>query len=239
MKSTPATSAPSARVPSGVPGLDARIGGGFPEGRTVLVAGGIGTGKTTLGVQFLVEGARRGELGVLITADEKPRHIIADVKNFGWDLSGPDYMHAITMLDASPYFTAMRGARKPDANETAAELTRQVRALKAQRLVIDGLASMVPGGSDDRRSARFLAVLISALEDERLCTALLTAPSLAPAEQFTAGALELNVSVPNGHARRSMTIRAMPGVTPLTGALNVDIDIDIIDGLGMTVMETT
>jgi KaiC/GvpD/RAD55 family RecA-like ATPase len=183
MKSTPPDTAAIARVPSGVPGLDDHIGGGFPKGRTVLVAGGIGTGKTTLSVQFLVAGADRGETGVLITADEKPRHIIADVRRFGWALNEADYTNRITVLDASPYYTAMRGARRPDANDTAAELTRQIRQLRATTLVIDGVASLLPGGADDRNSAGFFAVLISALEDERLCTALLTAPSPGPAVQ--------------------------------------------------------
>lgn len=202
-------------------------------GRTVLVAGGIGTGKTTLSVQFLVAGARRGEMGVLIAADEKPRHIIADVRRFGWDLAGADCEKTISVLDASPYFTALRGARKPDANETAAELTRQVRLLQAQRLVIDGIASLVPGGADDRRSARFLAVLISALEDERLCTAVLTAPSSAPAEQFTAGAIELHVGARDGHVRRSLTVRAMPGLPPN----GFDLPLEIVDGEGAIIPE--
>lgn len=225
MKSTPPN---GARITSGVPGLDDHVGGGFPLGRTVLVAGGIGTGKTTMAVQFLVAGARDGETGVLITADEKPRHIIADVRRFGWDLDAADLAGKITVLDASPYFTAMRGARRPDANETAAALTRQVRELNAQRLVIDGVGSLVPGGADDRRSARFLAVLISALEDERLCTAVLTASSPAPAEQFTAGSIQLHLGARHGHVRRSLIIRTMPGLsTP-----SADLPFDITDGKG-------
>lgn len=233
MKSTPRENGPIARVPSGVPGLDDRIGGGFPKGRTVLVAGAIGTGKTTLSVQFLVAGADRGETGVLITADEKPRHIIADGRRFGWALDDADYTNRITVLDASPYFTAMRGPRKPDANETAMELTRQVRQLRATILVIDGLASLVPGGADDRNSARFLAVLISALEDERLCTAVLTAPSPAPAEQFTAGAIELSVGVRDGRVRRWMAVRSMPGLKSPA----IDVPLDIVDGRGVVVDE--
>jgi circadian clock protein KaiC len=233
MKSTPRDAHPIARVPSGVPGLDGHIGGGFPAGRTVLVAGGIGTGKTTLSVQFLVAGADRGEIGVLITADEKPRHVIADARRFGWSLDEGDYVNRITVLDASPYFTAMRGARKPDANVTAAELTRQVRQLRATNLVIDGAASLLPGGADDRNSARFLAVLISALEDEQLCTAVLTAPSPTPAEQFTAGAIELGAGLRDGRARRSLTVRSMAGVKTPVG----DLPLDIVDGQGVVVRQ--
>lgn len=232
MKSTPPADAPIARIPSGVPGLDARIGGGFPRNRTLLVAGDIGTGKTTMGVQFLVAGARRGERGILLTTDEKPRHIIEDMRRFGWDLDrGGEFANEITVMDASPYFTALRGARKPDANQTAAALTGEVRRLNARLLVVDGLTSLVPGGPDARRSAGFLAVVVSALEDDQICTAVLTATSAAPSEQFTAGALELSAGLVDGHVRRSLHVRSMPGVPAGAG----DWPMDIVDGQGLIV----
>ena len=231
MKSTPPADAPIARVPSGVPGLDALIGGGFPQNRTLLVAGDVGTGKTTMGVQFLVAGARRGERGILITTDEKPRHIIEDVRRFGWDLDSSELKDAITVMDASPYFTALRGARKPDANQAAAALTGEVHRLNARLLVVDGLTSLVPGGPDARRSAGFLAVMISALEDDHICTAVLTATSATPSEQFTAGALELLAGPVDGHIRRSLRVRSLPGVPTGAG----DWPMDIVDGQGLIV----
>jgi circadian clock protein KaiC len=231
MKSTPSDGAAMARVATGIPGLDARLAGGFPLGRTVLVAGDIGTGKTTLGVQFLVAGAARGETGILITADEKPRHIVEDSRRLGWDLDGPDLAGRITLLDASPYFTASRGARKPDANQTAAALVAEVRRTGASLLVIDGLTSLVPGGPEARRSAGFLAVVISALEDERACTAILTAASPTPSEQFTTGAIELLVSPKEGRMRRSLRVRSFPGVPEAYG----DLPFDIVDGRGVVV----
>jgi len=231
MKSTPASDAPVPRVPTGIPGLDDRIAGGFPLGRTVVVSGDIGTGKTTLGVQFLVAGAQRGETGILITADEKPRHIVEDSRRFGWELDGPDLASRITVMDASPYFTALRGARKPDANQTAAELMSEIRKSGASLLVIDGLTSLVPGGPEARRSAGFLAVVISALEDENVCTAIVTAPSAAPSEQFTTGAIELIVSPKEGRMRRSLRVRSFPGVPAAYG----DLPFDIVDGRGLIV----
>jgi circadian clock protein KaiC len=235
MKSTPGGEAATGRVPTGIPGLDARIGGGFPQDRTVLVAGDIGTGKTTLGIQFLVAGADRGETGMLITTDEKPRHIIDDARKFGWDLTAPDYARRITVMDASPYFTALRGARKPDANQTAAALVAEIRRVRAALLVIDGVTSLVPGGPDARRSASFLAVVISALEDERACTAVLTAPSATPSEQFTAGAIELTVGPTDGHIRRSLRVRSLPGVPAAFG----DVPFDIVDGRGLVMRESS
>jgi KaiC/GvpD/RAD55 family RecA-like ATPase len=197
----------------------------------VLVAGDTGTGKTTLGLQFLVAGARRGERGILITTDEKPRHIIDDARGFGWDLHSAAYADLITVMDASPYFTAIRGARKPDANQTAAALTAEVRRQNARLLVIDGLTSLIPGGPAARRSAGFLAVVISALEDEQTCTSLLTATSAAPSDQFTAGAIELALVPRDGRMLRTLRVRSMPGV-PQNVA---DWPVEIVDGQGLIV----
>ena len=74
------------RVPSGIPGLDKLIEGGFVKGSTNLISGGAGTGKTIFSVQFILEGLKRGENCMFITLEQRPEDIIGDVKRFGWDL---------------------------------------------------------------------------------------------------------------------------------------------------------
>lgn len=74
------------RVPSGIPGLDKLMEGGFVKGSTVLVSGAAGTGKTIFSMQYLMEGLRNGETCMFITLEEKPEDIIEDVRRFGWDL---------------------------------------------------------------------------------------------------------------------------------------------------------
>jgi circadian clock protein KaiC len=74
------------RIPSGIPGLDKLIEGGFVKGSTVLVTGAAGTGKTIFCTQYLMEGLKRGENCMFITLEEKPEDIINDVERFGWDL---------------------------------------------------------------------------------------------------------------------------------------------------------
>lgn len=72
---------------SGVTGIDNILHGGFPAGSCVIVEGAPGTGKTTLGVQFLHHGAtRHGEPGIYITFEEFPRQIYSLMLGFGWDL---------------------------------------------------------------------------------------------------------------------------------------------------------
>ena len=76
------------KAPSGVPGLDDLTGGGLPRGRTTLVCGGPGCGKTLFATQFLVRGAiDHGEPGVLISFEESAAQMSANVRSLGWDLS--------------------------------------------------------------------------------------------------------------------------------------------------------
>lgn len=74
------------RIPSGIPGLDELIEGGFIKGSTILVSGAAGTGKTIFCAQFLMEGLKNGETCMFITLEEKPEDIKGDVKRFGWEL---------------------------------------------------------------------------------------------------------------------------------------------------------
>jgi circadian clock protein KaiC len=78
-----------ARAPTGITGLDQIIGGGPPQGRVTLVAGSAGAGKTLLGLQFLVAGAREhGEPGVLVTFEESAAKVADNVRSLGFDLDG-------------------------------------------------------------------------------------------------------------------------------------------------------
>ena len=68
------------KVPTGIPGLDQITGGGLPRGRVTLVAGSAGAGKTLLGMNFLVAGARKyGEPGVLMTFEESAAKVALNV----------------------------------------------------------------------------------------------------------------------------------------------------------------
>jgi circadian clock protein KaiC len=77
---------PLAHCPTGIAGLDDITDGGLPLGRTTLVAGGPGCGKTLLGVEFLVRGAQRGEPGVFVAFEETADELTANVASLGWDL---------------------------------------------------------------------------------------------------------------------------------------------------------
>ncbi len=90
------------RIATGIPGLDRMLGGGLVGGRPYLLTGGTGSGKSLVGLTFLLEGIRRGETVLLVAVDEPPGEILENVRSFGWDLS------SVHTLDANPGVKAFR-----------------------------------------------------------------------------------------------------------------------------------
>ncbi len=84
------------RASTGIPGLDRMLGGGLLKGRPYLLTGGSGSGKTLIGLRFLLEGLVHGEDVLLVAVDEPPGEIMDNVGAFGWDLS------SLRTLDANP-----------------------------------------------------------------------------------------------------------------------------------------
>ncbi|MEM3362007.1 MAG: ATPase domain-containing protein [Candidatus Anstonellaceae archaeon] len=75
------------RISTGIEGLDRIIGGGFIKGSLITIAGSTGSGKTTFGIQFLVEGAKRNEAGMFISFDQPKYLIYGNMSSFMWDLN--------------------------------------------------------------------------------------------------------------------------------------------------------
>ena len=131
------------RVSTGIGGLDAMVGGGLPRASATVVQGGTGTGKTLLGLRFLLEGARRGEVGIHFTLEETADQLRQIAQGFGWDLRPLEKSGLLTLSYVSPVELS-----------TDAFLDRarqQVEQLGARRAVLDSLTSMALGVPSDRR----------------------------------------------------------------------------------------
>lgn len=74
------------RIQTGIIDLDDILQGGLPQTKAYLVAGEPCTGKSTFCIQFLLQGAAKGQNGVYITIDEKPAHLIEDAEALGWNV---------------------------------------------------------------------------------------------------------------------------------------------------------
>lgn len=90
------------KCPSGIPGLDELLEGGFPRRRSILISGSCGTGKTIFGVQFLYNGITQyNEPGVLVTLEQNPKELKQDMLNFGFDLQKLENEGKLIIIDAS------------------------------------------------------------------------------------------------------------------------------------------
>jgi circadian clock protein KaiC len=121
--------------------------GGFMEGDAVMVAGSAGCGKTTLALQYLVNGVKNGEPGVYVTFEEMPDQIYRDAKSFGWDLRRLEEESKFRILCTSPGLML--------ENEGEGVLDEAFHDIQPRRIVIDSLShlAMFVKESELRREA--------------------------------------------------------------------------------------
>ncbi|MBJ6982754.1 ATPase domain-containing protein [Luteimonas sp. MC1572] len=133
-----------ARVSTGNAGLDDILGGGLDADRMYLYEGRPGAGKTTLALEFLIDGARRGERVLYITLSETERELQLVARRHGWDLTGVEVVELVpseAMLDQSQEITLLHPAEL-ELGETTRLILEQVSALNPSRLVIDSLSEL-------------------------------------------------------------------------------------------------
>jgi circadian clock protein KaiC len=153
--SRPTTSIARERRPFGVAGLDGMIGGGLLSGSTTLVLGPVGGGKTMAGLHFVVEGARRGEPGLIASFQEPPERLIAKAAGVGLDL-GHHVAEGRVRVLWHPSLELLLDA-------WVQELLVAVAAQRPIRLVVDTITDAQLLAPDPARLAAFTAALVSAL----------------------------------------------------------------------------
>lgn len=142
-QSTGGDSAP-ARMATGIEGLDNILEGGFPANRIYLIEGDPGTGKTTLALQFLLEGARLGEPCLYITLSETKEELISVAHSHGWSLDGL-YIHELVPAEDSLRPDAQYTIFHPseiELSETTSAVLKEVERIKPRRIVFDSLSEM-------------------------------------------------------------------------------------------------
>ncbi len=133
------------RVEVGISGFDSLALGGLPRGRTTLLAGSTGSGKTVFGLQFLARGARDfGEPGVLVTFAERPDDLIANAESFGWDLAGLVGDGRLVIVDATPDPEAVVSGRF-DFGGLLSRIAHALAQVQGKRLVLDPIDALLAG----------------------------------------------------------------------------------------------
>jgi KaiC/GvpD/RAD55 family RecA-like ATPase len=138
------------RVKTGISGLDGLLEGGFPGGRSILVSGACGTGKTIFCMQYIYNGAKEySEPGVYVTLDERPDLIREDVLRFGWDLKKLEEQNMLHIVDGSIAKLGMPSEEEfslPvtgfDVDKLLLEVMRVIKRIGAGRVVIDSIPAL-------------------------------------------------------------------------------------------------
>ncbi|MEP7302223.1 MAG: circadian clock protein KaiC [Caldimonas sp.] len=141
------------KAPTGIAGFDEITGGGLPRGRTTLLVGGSGSGKTIFAAQFLAHGAGVcGEPGIFVAFEETPARIVTNLASFGWDL-GALQPAKLFFLDAKPVPDLIQSGNF-DLGGLMAALGAQAEAMGARRIVFDALdilLALLPDPAAKRR----------------------------------------------------------------------------------------
>jgi circadian clock protein KaiC len=163
------------KVRTGIQGLDAVTGGGIPRGRCTLVCGGPGTGKTLLGLEFLVRGARDfGENGVLVTFEETPRDLEQNVASLGFDLEALERQGRIVIDHVVVNRADVEEAGAFDLEGLFIRIGYAVDRIGAKRILLDTVESLFSGLPDQLAVRSELRRLFGWLK-ERGLTAVITA----------------------------------------------------------------
>lgn len=234
----------SEKVRTGIPGLDSILSGGLRGGMNVVLSGQPGSGKTTMGMQFLYYGAKDfDESGIFVTLSESPNSIKNNFMSYGWDIQELIEQGKIIIIDARPFkmeegFVALdeslyRGESLPFMHLTQLILS-SIKRIGAKRLVIDSLSVLAMQYTNEFYVRQGLQGMVHALESQN-CTSLLiseTSEIQIPLDWYvTSGIILLH------HIRREDTMERAIHVLKMRGIKHSEQILPIrISDSGMQVM---
>jgi circadian clock protein KaiC len=214
------------KVKTGIPGLDSITSGGFRQGRTLVLTGDPGSGKTTFGLQFLHSGAKDfDEPGVYVSLAQSLDEIKNDCKSFGLDLQNMVQKEKLLMMDARMFKISDESVEKDDSLYRGEQIPFEhltklilkcIKRIGAKRVVIDSVSILMIQYEDQFYLRQGLQGLIQALENSGVTTLLISeSPNgqKPPMEWYEAsGIIQLQYSRKQDTMERSIQIIKMRGV---------------------------
>jgi circadian clock protein KaiC len=155
------------RIPTGLPRLDAMIGGGLWRGSTTLLGGPTGGGKTTIGLQFVLEGIRQGEPSLYVHLEENPTQLAHLIRGYGGDPEHPD-LHLL-------YFSPV----ELQIDSLIDDVFRLIRESGVRRLVLDAVGDLMTASRDPQRMHDYLYALSQHFATKQV-TAMVTFETARP-----------------------------------------------------------
>lgn len=152
---------PAARVTTGVPGLDPLVNGGYSIGSTTVVVGISGVGKSVMGLQYLAEGARRGEQGLMLSLDEQEMQIRHNAASIGLDFSSNEARDLVHLVYEPP--------QEIQVDVHFHRIEQLVEKLKPRRVVIDSLSTYGSSlGTEGRLFRDFFHALVALMKENHV-----------------------------------------------------------------------
>ena len=162
------------RIKTGIPEFDEMLSGGFLERDAVMIAGTAGSGKTTLALQHLVNGATTyGENGIYVTFEQLPDQLYRDALSFGWDLKALEEQDKLRVVCTSPDLLLASGEGEENL------LDPFIKEIRPRRIVIDSLSHLAMYVDDEKELRRETYRMLMFLKTKGLSSLLLfEAPQL-------------------------------------------------------------
>lgn len=223
----------SENVATGIQGLDELISGGFPQGRTILVVGGPGTGKTIFAAQFLFRGIyEHKENGIFVSLDESKGHFYSEMKKFGWEFKKAEDEGRFAFLDATRMSRVALLKEKLYKEETKSlrgkqlsidnlveQLQARIQSVNAKRIVVDTLAALFYRFVDPLERRTAVVDLIESLSDLGATTIITTElghlgleRSALEEEYLVHGVIMMQTLFSGGTTTRAIQVEKMRGV---------------------------
>ena len=213
---------PTKKLPTGIPELDLILRGGLPCHRLHLLEGAPGAGKTTIALQFLLEGRKVGDRGLYITLSESTDELAASAASHGWSLEGIDVFDLIPIEAELDRQQTVLYPAEVELGETMRLITDRTAADQPDRVVIDSLSELRLIAQDQLRYRRQILALKQALQNRRCTTLVLddltSHPATKELHSLMHGVISLEMIERNyGASRRRLRVAKMRGADYQSG----------------------
>ncbi|MCD6592414.1 MAG: AAA family ATPase [Thaumarchaeota archaeon] len=164
---------PFERVSTGIPKLDQMLGGGLLKGRTYLVTGETGVGKTILSLQFLLEGLKNNEQCIYVSLDERIEGVLRGALSLGWNFWEYIDQGLFHPFELRLYAEDLRRFGK-ESKAFVEALAKIARGRNISRIVLDPISALAAGARDELVIREYLREIVNMIEERFGATTLLT-----------------------------------------------------------------
>lgn len=208
------------RIPSGIPGLDEKISGGFEKGSIITIVGGPGAGKSIFGLQFLYYGALNGEKGLYISLEETVEDLIRDMEEIGFDKVKELIEKNLLSIE---FYSPL--------NFEYLSVMDELINKGYQRLVIDSVSSISLNWDDKAKFRKFMLDFVQAIKKAKITAIMIDEQAVSvnevkafSSEYLSDAVIELFYASLGAEFDRSMQILKMRRTSIKHGVIPMKID---------------